>query len=205
MLSIALVADRWYSASLCCNSKSGWWCGRDDLQPHEMLTWIWCPLGLSSWPSKAMLVELLKTARERSTELPPLVNEGQNSGNISGSRLVLRSQEGNHVREPFNYIGQGEKTLIFSIQPLQLFIQPLVFYKMKGRLFLVFAEFARGELQLSVYHWVTSLTSTWPTHVKLQPVTSTSAAAVPSHCQLTPGTELCKCSCHIADRKFLLV
>lgn len=99
-----------------------------------------------------MLVELLKTAQARSTELPPLVNEGQNSGNISGSRLVLRSQEGDHVREPFNYIGQGEKTLIFSIQPLQLFIQPLVFYKMKGRLFLVFAEFAQGELQLSVYN-----------------------------------------------------
>ena len=119
------------------------------------------PLGLSSRSSETMPVGLLKTASASTTVLPPLINEGQSSSNISGSR----SQEGNHVREHFNYTGQGEENLVFSIWPLQLFIKPLVFCKVKGRLFLVLAGFAQGEPQLSLYHWVTGLASTWPIRV----------------------------------------
>jgi len=122
-------------------------------------------LGLSSWSSETMLAGLLKTALASTAVLRSLVNEGQSSSNISGSRLVLRSQEGNHVREQFNYTSQGEEKLVFSVWPLQSFIKPLVFCKMKGRLFLVLAGFAQGEPQLSVYHWVTGLASTWPIHV----------------------------------------
>lgn len=204
MLNIALVGDRWYSASLCCNSKSSWWCGRDDLQPRDVYLNMTSSGAqfLTKWSHAGRVAENSTSEKywtspsgKRGTELQ------QHLWFKAGAKIPRRD----HGREHFNYIGQGEKTLIFSIQPLQLFIQPLVFCKMKGRLFLVFAEFAQGEFQLSVYHWVTSWTSAWPTHVKLQPVTSTSAPAVPSHCQLTLGTELCKCSCHIADRKFLLV
>lgn len=99
-----------------------------------------------------MPVGLLRTAPASTAVIPPLVNEGESSSNISASRLVLRSQEGNHVREHFNYTVQGEENLEFSLQPLQLFIKPLVFCKMKGRLFLVLAGFAEGEPQLSAYH-----------------------------------------------------
>jgi len=62
-----------------------------------------------------MLAGLLKTALASTAVLRSLVNEGQSSSNISGSRLVLRSQEGNHVREQFNYTSQGEEKLVFSV------------------------------------------------------------------------------------------
>lgn len=165
-----------------------------------MLTWMWHPLGLSSWPSEAML----KTEPARSTKLPPLVNEGQNSSNNSGSRLGLRSQEGDHDREPFNYIGQGEKTLMFSTQPLQLFMQPLVFCKMKGRLFLVFAEFANTgrapALCLPLSHQLNiSLTNPCEAAASYFHLSSSSSLSLPAN------PWLCKWSSHIADRKFLLV
>lgn len=99
-----------------------------------------------------MPVGLLKTASASTTVLPPLVNEGQSSSNIAGARLALRLQEGSQVREHCNYTSQGEEKLVFSIGPLQLFIKPLVIYKLKRRLFLVLAGFAQRAHQLSVYH-----------------------------------------------------
>lgn len=107
-------------------------------------------LGLGSQSSETVQVGLLKTASASTTVLPPLVNEGQSSSSTSGSRLVLSSREGNRIRE--HYTSQGEKNLVFSMQPLQLFIKPLVFCKAKGRLFLVLAGFAQGEPQLSLCH-----------------------------------------------------
>lgn len=122
------------------------------------------PLGLSSRPSETLLVGLLKTASASAAILPHSGKQGtelQHLGLEAGAMI----QEGNHVREHFNYTSQGEENSVISRWPLQLFIKPLVFCKMKERLFLVLAGFAQGGPQLSVYHWVTGSASTWPIHV----------------------------------------
>lgn len=164
------------------------------------------PQGPSSRSSETMPVGLLKTASASTTVLPPLVNKGQSSSNIAGARLALRLQEGSQVREHCNYTSQGEEKLVFSIGPLQLFIKPLVIYKLKRRLFLVLAGFAQRAHQLSVYHWVTGLASAWPIHISCsQLIPPQQQQAVPSRCQLTSGTESCKHFCRVADGMFLLV
>lgn len=70
-------------------------------------------LGLSSQSSETTPVGLLKTASASTTILPPPADNGESSSNSSGSRLVLRFQEGNRVREHFNYNGQGEENYVF--------------------------------------------------------------------------------------------
>lgn len=71
------------------------------------------PLGLSSRPSETLLVGLLKTASASAAILPHSGKQGtelQHLGLEAGAMI----QEGNHVREHFNYTSQGEENSVIS-------------------------------------------------------------------------------------------
>lgn len=94
---------------------------------------------------------------------------------------------------------------MFSIQPSQFFYKTSgILQKGKEDYFLCLQGLHRRASALSLplsHQFSINLTNPY----KRQPVNSASAAAVPSRCQLTSGTESCKGFCHIADSKFLLV